>query len=99
MMASTSFGHKPVEYVIVQDKNMISKTRACDRMGGFQINKADTVIVVMVKTANKQQAEFWIEDGAITSSCILLAVKQLDLEFVGYTYAIAWDKEKLLMKR
>ena len=53
----------------------------------------------MVKTANKQQAEFWIEDGAITSSCILLAVKQLDLEFVGYTYAIAWDKEKLLMKR
>lgn len=31
-------------------------------MGGSQINGADTVVVVMVKTADKRAAEFWIED-------------------------------------
>ena len=48
-------------------------------MGGSQINGADAVIVVMVKTADKRQAEFWIEDGAIASAYILLAVEQYGL--------------------
>ena len=63
LTAPTSFGHKPVEYVIVRDKDMIRKIGACKQMGGSQINGADAVIVVMVKTADKRQAEFWIEDG------------------------------------
>ena len=74
LTAPTSFGHKPVEYVVVRDKDMIRKIGACKQMGGSQINGADVVIVVMVKTANKRQAEFWIEDGAIASAYILLAV-------------------------
>ena len=36
-------------------------------------------IVVMVNTADKRQAEFWIEDGAITLSYILLAAEQYGL--------------------
>ena len=48
-------------------------------MGGSQINGADAVIVVMVKMADKRQAEFWIEDGAIASAYILLAVEQYGL--------------------
>ena len=36
-------------------------------------------IVVMVNTADKRQAEFWIEDGAIASSYILLAAEQYGL--------------------
>lgn len=79
LTAPTSFGHKPVEYVVVRDKDMIRKIGACKQMGGSQINGADTVIVVMVKTADKRQAEFWIEDGAIASSYILLAVEQYGL--------------------
>ena len=75
----TSFGHKPVEYVVVRDKDMIRKIGACKQMGGSQINGADAVIVVMVKTADKRQAEFWIEDGAIASAYILLAVEQYGL--------------------
>ena len=79
LTAPTSFGHKPVEYVVVRDKDMIRKIGACKQMGGSQINGADVVIVVMVKTANKRQAEFWIEDGAIASAYILLAVEQYGL--------------------
>ena len=39
----------------------------------------DAVIVVMVRTADKRQAEFWIEDGAIASAYILLAIEQYGL--------------------
>ena len=79
LTAPTSFGHKPVEYVVVRDKEMIRKIGACKQMGGSQINGADAVIVVMVKTADKRLAEFWIEDGAIASAYILLAVEQYGL--------------------
>ena len=79
LTAPTSFGHKPVEYVVVRGKDMIRKIGACKQMGGSQINGADAVIVVMVKTADKRQAEFWIEDGAIASAYILLAVEQYGL--------------------
>lgn len=79
LTAPTSFGHKPVEYVVVRDKTMIRQIGTCKQMGGSQINGADTVIVVMVKTADKRQAEFWIEDGAIASAYILLAVEQYSL--------------------
>lgn len=79
LTAPTSFGHKPVEFVVVRDKDMIRKIGSCKQMGGSQINGADAVIVVMVKTANKRQAEFWIEDGAIASAYILLAVEQYNL--------------------
>ena len=68
-----------MEYVIVRDKDMIRKIGACKQMGGSQINGADAVIVVMVKTADKRSAEFWIEDGAIASAYILLAAEQYDL--------------------
>ena len=79
LTAPTSFGHKPVEYVVARDKDMIRKIGACKQMGGSQINGADAVVVVMVKTADKRQAEFWIEDGAIASAYILLAVEQYGL--------------------
>lgn len=79
LTAPTSFGHKPVEYVVVRDQEMIHKIGACKQMGGSQINGADTVVVVMVKTADKRAAEFWIEDGAIASAYILLAAEQYGL--------------------
>lgn len=79
LTAPTSFGHKPVEYVVVRDKDMIRRIGACKQMGGSQINGADAVVVVMVKTADKRQAEFWIEDGAIASAYILLAAEQYNL--------------------
>ena len=79
LTAPTSFGHKPVEYVVVRDKEMIRRIGASKQMGGSQINGADSVIVVMVQTADKRQAEFWSEDGAIASAYILLAVEQYGL--------------------
>ena len=43
------------------------------------LNGADTVIVAIVKTSDKRASEFWIEDGAIASAYLLLAIEQYDL--------------------
>ena len=79
LTAPSSFGHRPVEFVVVRDKAMIQKIGASKRMGGSQIDGADAVVVVMVKTANERAAEFWIEDGAIASAYLLLAAEQYNL--------------------
>ena len=71
-----SFGHRPVEFVIVRDKSKIKDLAACKSLGGSQIIGANAVIVVMVKL---DRGEFWIEDGAIASGYILLAAEQYDI--------------------
>lgn len=76
LTAPCSFGHRPVEFVVVQDKERIKEIAACKSLGGSQIIGAGAVIVVMVKL---DRGEFWIEDGAIASSYILLAVEQYGL--------------------
>jgi len=74
--APSSFGHRPVEFVIVKDKETIQKLADCKSLGGSQIIGADAVIAVMV---NQDRGEFWIEDGAIASSYILLAAEQYNV--------------------
>ena len=76
LTAPCSFGHRPVEYVVVRDPKTIRDIADCKSLGGSQIIGADAVIVVMVKL---DRGEFWIEDGAIASSYILLAAEQYDL--------------------
>lgn len=79
LMAPSSFGHNPVEFVLIREKKLIEQIGDCKRMGGSQIDGADTVVVVMVRTKNKRDAEFWIEDGAIASTYLLLAAEQYDM--------------------
>ena len=55
LTAPCSFGHRPVEFVIVRDK--IRELAECKSLGGSQIIGADAVIVVMVKL---DRGEFWI---------------------------------------
>ena len=76
LTAPSSFGHRPVEFVVVKDKTMIEKLAACKRLGGNQIIGAGAVIVVIV---NQDNGELWIEDGAIASSYILLAAEQYNV--------------------
>lgn len=76
LAAPCSFGHRPVEFVVVRDRNRIIDLAACKSLGGSQIIGADAVIVVIVKL---DRGEFWIEDGAIASGYILLAAEQYDV--------------------
>ena len=76
LAAPCSFGHRPVEFIVVRDRKRIIDLAACKSLGGGQIIGADAVIVVMVKL---DRGEFWIEDGAIASGFILLAAEQYDV--------------------
>ena len=76
LTAPSSFGHQAVEFVVVRDPKVIRNLGACKTYGGSQINGSDAVIVTLVKTVDKRQSEFWIEDGAIASAYILLAAEQ-----------------------
>ena len=76
LTAPCSFGHRPVEFVVIRDKDTIEKVADCKSLGGRQILGADTVVVVMV---NLDQGEFWIEDGAIASSYILLGAEEYNV--------------------
>lgn len=79
LTAPTAFGNRNVSFVVVRDQSLIRKIGECKTYGGSQINGADTVIVVMVKTSNLRDAEFWIEDGSIASAYLLLAAEQYGL--------------------
>ena len=79
LSAPTSFGHRAVELVLVRDPETIRRIGACKTMGGSQVNSARALIVVIVHTGDKHQSEFWIEDGAIASAYLLLAIEQYGL--------------------
>ena len=76
LTAPCSFGHRPVEFVVVQDQDRIRELASCKSYGGSQIIGAGAVVVVMV---NLDRGEFWIEDGSIASSYILLAAEQYNV--------------------
>ena len=76
LTAPCSFGHRPVEFIVVQDSERIQALATCKNLGGTQIIGASAVVVVMVKL---DRGEFWIEDGAIASAYLLLAAEQYGL--------------------
>jgi len=89
LTAPSSFGHRPVEYVVVRDKETIKDLASCKSYGGSQIIGADAVIVVFVSL---DRGEFWIEDGAIASAYILLAAEQYDIGAAECRSEIAWER-------
>ncbi len=79
LTAPSSFGHRPVEFVVVRDKDNIRKVGECKSLGGSQIDGADAVIVVMADTRDRRMSELWIEGASIASSYILLAAEEKDI--------------------
>jgi len=76
LLAPSSWGRHPVEFVVVRDKEMIKKISRCKRMGAGPLPTADVAIVVMV---DKSDCELWIEDAAVASTYILLAAEQFGI--------------------
>ena len=66
LLAPSSWGGHPIEFVVVRDKDMIKKIARCKRMGAGPLSQADVAIVVIANTSN---LELWIEDAAVASRC------------------------------
>ena len=76
LLAPSSWGGHPIEFVVVRDKSTIQKIARCKRIGAPPLLQADVAIVVM---ANTTGLELWIEDAAVASTYILLAAEQFNI--------------------
>jgi len=76
LLAPSSWGGHPIEFIVVRNKSTIQKISACKRMGAGPLPQADVAIVVMANTAG---LELWIEDAAVASTYILLAAEQFNV--------------------
>ncbi len=76
LLAPSSWGQHPIEFVVVRDKKMLELTARCKKIGAGPLPTADVAIFVMADTSN---CELWIEDAAVASTYILLAAEQFGL--------------------
>lgn len=76
LTAPSSWGGHPVEFILVQDKQMINDIAHCKAMGAVPLHTASAAIVVM---ADIDDCELWIEDASVASTYILLAAQQYDI--------------------
>lgn len=58
LLAPSSWGGHPIEFVVVRDKAMIQKIAQCKRMGAGSLSQADVAIVVMANTTNSVPVGF-----------------------------------------
>ena len=76
LLAPSSWGGHPIEFVVIRDKDMLKKISRCKKMGAGPLPQADVAVVVM---ANTSGLELWIEDAAVASTYILLAAEQFNV--------------------
>ena len=76
LLAPSSWGQHPIEFIVLRDIKTIEAVARCKRMGAGPLPTADVAIVVMANTSN---CELWIEDAAVASTYILLAAEQFGI--------------------
>lgn len=76
LLAPSSMGKKPVEFIVVEDKEVISKLENCKKYGTLPLKTAPLVIAVI---GDSQLSDVWVEDASIVSILIQLEVEKLGL--------------------
>lgn len=72
-LAPSSYGQNPVEFVVVEDREQLSKLAACKRIGAPSLRIATAAVVVMADTT---KGELWVEDASVAAGYLLLAAEQ-----------------------
>lgn len=72
MYAPSSFGQRPVEFVVVDNAETLRLVAACKRIGAPSVARAAAAIVVM---ADPAKGELWVEDTSVAATYILLAAQ------------------------
>ena len=71
-LAPSSYGQNPVEFVVVEDKEMLKKLAACKAIGAPSVRGAAAAVVVMADT---DKGELWVEDTSVAAAYLLLAAE------------------------
>ncbi|MBP5508587.1 MAG: nitroreductase family protein, partial [Prevotella sp.] len=72
-LAPSSYGQNPVEFVVVEGREQLSRLAACKRIGAPSVRVAQAAVVVMADTT---KGELWVEDCSVAAGYLLLAAEQ-----------------------
>lgn len=76
LIAPSSKNKKPVEIIVVNDKETIFELEKCKNMGTLGLKTAPTAIAII---ANKEVSDVWVEDASIVATIIQLEAEALGL--------------------
>lgn len=76
LLAPSSMGKKPVEFVVVRDKEIIARLKTYKKHGTLPLETAPLAIVII---ADKEKSDVWVEDAAIASILLQLEAEKLGL--------------------
>ncbi len=72
-LAPSSYGQNPVEFVVVEGREQLSKLASCKRIGAPSVSGAAAAVVVMADTS---KGELWVEDASVAAGYLLLGAEQ-----------------------
>ena len=72
-LAPSSYGQNPVEFVVVEGREQLSRLASCKRIGAPSVRGAAAAVVVMADTS---KGELWVEDASVAAGYLLLGAEQ-----------------------
>lgn len=76
LLAPSSKNKRPVELVVIEDREIITKLETCKNMGTIGLKSAPLVIAIV---ADSEKSDVWVEDASIVATIIQLEAEKLDL--------------------
>ena len=74
LLAPSSMNKKPVEFVVIEDRQTILKLEKCKKFGTVPLKTAPLVICVI---SDSELSDVWVEDASISATFIQLEVEKL----------------------
>ncbi|NLL61863.1 MAG: NAD(P)H-dependent dehydrogenase/reductase [Candidatus Atribacteria bacterium] len=76
LLAPSSKGNNPWQFIVVEDRNIINKLSVSKENGAKFLVGAPLAIAVL---ADPQQSDVWVEDASIATTFLILTAQSLDL--------------------
>lgn len=76
LLAPSSMNKKPVEFIVVNDKEILKKLEGCKKAGTLSLKTAPLAIVVI---GDSERSDVWVEDSSIASTNMMLECEKLGL--------------------
>lgn len=76
LLAPSSKGNNPWQFIVVEDRNIINKLSVAKEHGAKFLAGAPLAIAVL---ADPQQSDVWVEDASIAATLLILTAQSLDL--------------------
>lgn len=74
LFAPSSKNKKPVEFILVKDRETIKKLKECKNMGTIGLDTAPAVIAVI---GDSEKSDVWVEDASIAATMMQLETESL----------------------